>query len=223
MHEIEKILEYKFKNENHLKLALTHKSFKGAQNNERLEFLGDAVMDLIVAEYLYEKFRHTQEGDLSKLRAALVNEKSFAKFARKLKIGENLFLSLGEEHNGGRKKDSILSDAFEAIFGAIYLESGLEVCKSLSIKILEEIFPQIDKSLYKDFKTELQEITQANFALTPTYKLLSATGPDHKKEFEMAVFFDNKKIAAAKGKSKKEAEQKAAKIAIEIATTENIK
>lgn len=215
MHEIEEILGYKFKNENHLKIALTHKSSKGA-NNERLEFLGDAVMDLIVAEYLYAKFRHTPEGDLSKLRAALVNEKSFAKFARKLKIGQNLILSTGEEHNGGREKDSILSDAFEAIFGAIYLESGLEICKILAIKILEEIFPQIDGSIYKDFKTKLQEITQAKLALTPSYRLLSATGPDHNKEFEMAVFFDEKLIASAKGKSKKDAEQNAAKIAVEI-------
>lgn len=134
MHEIEKILGYKFKNENHLKLALTHKSFKGAQNNERLEFLGDAVMDLIVAEYLYEKFRHTQEGDLSKLRAALVNEKSFAKFARKLKIGENLFYHLAKNTTVAEKKIPFFQMRLKRFLEQFIWKAGWKFVKAFPLK-----------------------------------------------------------------------------------------
>ena len=209
-------LGYKFKDIKLLKMALTHKSSNLWNNNERLEFLGDAVMDLVVAEYLFKKL-NTSEGDLSKLRAALVNEKSFSKFANLLNLGENLILSQAEEKNGGRSKDSLLSDAFEAIFGAIYLESGIEPCKEISVRILEEIYPKIDpKTLLKDHKTALQELTQGEFGVTPEYRLIGSKGPDHMKEFEMAVILGDKELSRAVGKSKKEAEQKAAKIAIEI-------
>lgn len=209
-------LGYKFKDTKLLKAALTHKSANSGYNNERLEFLGDAVMDLVVAEYLFKKL-NTSEGDLSKLRAALVNEKSFSKFANLLNLGENLILSQAEEKNGGRSKDSLLSDAFEAIFGAIYLESGIEPCKEIAVRILEEIYPKIDpKTLLKDHKTALQELTQGEFGVTPEYRLIGSKGPDHMKEFEMAVILGDKELSRAVGKSKKEAEQKAAKIAIEI-------
>ena len=209
-------LGYKFKDTKLLKVALTHKSSNSGYNNERLEFLGDAVMDLVVAEYLFKKL-NTSEGDLSKLRAALVNEKSFSKFANLLNLGENLILSQAEEKNGGRSKDSLLSDAFEAIFGAIYLESGIEPCKEIAVRILEEIYPKIDpKTLLKDHKTALQELTQGEFGVTPEYRLIGSKGPDHMKEFEMALFLGDKELSRAVGKSKKEAEQKAAKIAIEI-------
>ena len=209
-------LGYKFKDTKLLKVALTHKSANSGYNNERLEFLGDAVMDLVVAEYLFKKL-NTSEGDLSKLRAALVNEKSFSKFANLLNLGENLILSQAEEKNGGRSKDSLLSDAFEAIFGAIYLESGIEECKKIAVKILEQIYPVIDpKTLLKDHKTALQELTQGEFGVTPEYRLIGSKGPDHMKEFEMAVILGDKELSRAVGKSKKEAEQKAAKIAIEI-------
>ena len=139
MQNLEKLQEklgYKFKNLTHLKIALTHKSAKNGHNNERLEFLGDAVMDLIVGEYLFKKFS-SDEGDLSKLRAALVNESSFSKFAKFLGIGENLNMSLSEERNGGREKPSLLSDAFEAIMGAVYLESGLQNTARIATAILE--------------------------------------------------------------------------------------
>ncbi|MCI6987974.1 MAG: ribonuclease III [Campylobacter sp.] len=222
LEKFEEKIGYKFKDKNLLKRALTHKSLKHILNNERLEFLGDAVMDLIVGEYLFNKFKGTNEGDLSKLRAALVNEKSFSKLAKSINLGENIFLSSAEENNNGRKKDSITSDAFEAIMGAIYLESGLETCKEIAMKLLTKEFPQISlDELVKDYKTALQELTQSLFGQTPTYTLLSSKGPDHQKEFEMAVVIDGKEFTSGIGKSKKDAEQKAAKKAIEIINKPN--
>lgn len=220
MSELDKLqqaLKYKFKDIEILKKALTHKSCKKTCNNERLEFLGDAVMGLIVAEYLYKKCENTAEGDLSKLRAALVNEASFSNLARLLNLGTNLFISTAEENNGGREKNSLLSDAFEAIIGAIYLESGLDMSKEVVLEILEHAYPDINLNiLAKDYKTTLQEITQARYGVTPEYKLISSKGPDHMKEFNMGVVLDGRQISKAIGKSKKDAEQKAAKIAIEI-------
>ena len=217
MRDLQTKLGYKFKDEKLLKTALTHKSFKGGVNNERLEFLGDAVMDLIVGDYLLNKFSKLSEGDLSKLRAALVNEKSFANLAICLGLGDKLLISVAEDHNGGRKKPSILSDAFEAVIGAIYLESGFNIAKNVSIKIFEQCYPDIDFThLVKDYKTALQEITQAQFATTPKYVLIGTKGPDHNKEFQIALMLNEQEISRAIGKSKKEAEQKAAKIAIGI-------
>ena len=219
MQNLEKLQEklgYKFKNLTHLKIALTHKSAKNGHNNERLEFLGDAVMDLIVGEYLFKKFS-SDEGDLSKLRAALVNESSFSKFAKFLGIGENLNMSLSEERNGGREKPSLLSDAFEAIMGAVYLESGLQNTARIATAILEILYPRISfNELVRDYKTALQELTQAKFGVTPEYVLLGSSGPDHKKSFEMAALVGGKRLSSAVGASKKEAEQKCAQIALEL-------
>ena len=219
MQNLEKLQEklgYKFKNLTHLKIALTHKSAKNGHNNERLEFLGDAVMDLIVGEYLFKKFS-SDEGDLSKLRAALVNERSFSKFAKFLGIGENLNMSLSEERNGGREKPSLLSDAFEAIMGAVYLESGLQNTARIATAILEILYPRISfNELVRDYKTALQELTQAKFGVTPEYILLGSSGPDHKKSFEMAALVGGKRLSSAVGASKKEAEQKCAQIALEL-------
>ncbi len=219
MQNLEKLQEklgYKFKNLTHLKIALTHKSAKNGHNNERLEFLGDAVMDLIVGEYLFKKFS-SDEGDLSKLRAALVNESSFSKFAKFLGIGENLNMSLSEERNGGREKPSLLSDAFEAIMGAVYLESGLQNTARIATVILEILYPRISfNELVRDYKTALQELTQAKFGVTPEYVLLGSSGPDHKKSFEMAALVGGRRLSSAVGASKKEAEQKCAQIALEL-------
>lgn len=213
---LEDKLGYKFKDEANLKNALTHKSCKGAKSNERLEFLGDAVMDLIVADYLFRNFKKTDEGDMSKIRAALVNEKSFANLAKHINLGEFIYLSVAEENNGGRAKESILSDAFEAVMGAIYFESGFEAVQSVGVRLLEIFYPDINlKSLAKDYKTALQEITQATLGVTPEYVLTRSFGPDHKKEFEIALTLKDVEISRAIGKSKKEAQQLAAKIAIE--------
>lgn len=215
--KIQNLLGYKFKDEHLLIKALTHKSCKKKHSNERLEFLGDAVMDLIVAEYLCDKFKDMNEGDLSKLRAALVNEKSFATLANLIDLNSHILLSSAEENNNGRQKPSLLSDAFEAIMGAIYMESGIEKAKEIAIVLLEKAYGDINlKTLSKDYKTQLQEITQATYGKTPQYILISSKGPDHKKEFKMALMLDNKEISSASGTSKKEAEQNAAKMAIEI-------
>lgn len=213
---LEQHLEYNFNNKDLIIEALTHKSYKKPYNNERLEFLGDAVLDLIVGEFLFEKFPDSDEGVLSKIRASLVNESGFTLLAKKLDLGQYIYLSIAEENNNGRNKPSLLSNAFEAIIGAIYLEAGLEQAKKISIKLLNEVHPTIDlESLSKDYKTALQELTQSTHGVTPDYELVRATGPDHKKEFEIAIYLDSKIIASAKGKSKKEAQQKAAQKALE--------
>jgi ribonuclease-3 len=214
--QLEKRLNYTFKNKQLIIEALTHKSYKKPYNNERLEFLGDAVLDLIVGEYLFSKFPNSNEGILSKIRASLVNESGFTLLAKAVDLGQYIYLSSAEENNNGRNKPSLLSNAFEAIIGAIYLEAGLSVAKEISITLLEECHPKIDlQSLSKDYKTALQELTQATHGVTPLYEMLGSSGPDHKKEFEIAVILDDKTIATARGKSKKEAQQKAAQIALE--------
>lgn len=215
--KLQERLGYQFDNENLILEALTHKSFKKPYNNERLEFLGDAVLDLIVGEYLYNLFPDVPEGDLSKLRASLVNEKGFEKLAKLLGLGECIFISTAEENNKGRQKSSLLSNAFEAVIGALYLEAGLEKVRCFVIPLMERAYPKIDMdSIFKDFKTTLQEFTQAHQGITPEYKLERSFGPDHKKEFEVSVNLYGKCISVAKGKSKKEAQQNAAKIALEI-------
>jgi len=219
---LEKRLGYKFKNQQLLIEALTHKSYKQPYNNERLEFLGDAVLDLIVGEYLFKQFPDFDEGKLSKMRASLVNEGGFMRLANQLRLGDHIYLSNAEENNNGREKSSLLSNAFEAVMGAIYLESGLETVQKISIELLEKVHTDISlDSLFKDYKTSLQELTQARFGITPEYDLIAAHGPDHKKEFEVAVSIDGKRYANARGKSKKQAQQEAAKIAIEMLSKEN--
>ncbi len=214
--KLEERINYSFKDKQLIIEALTHKSYKKPYNNERLEFLGDAVLDLIVGEYLYKLFPTSDEGTLSKIRASLVNEGGFARLAKEIDLGSYLFLSMAEENNKGRSKNSLLSNAFEALTGAIYLEAGLDKAREISIKLLEASYPKIDlDTLCKDYKTALQELTQAEYGVTPTYTLLGTTGPDHDKTFEVAVVLDNKEIAKAKGKSKKAAQQDAAKIALQ--------
>ena len=219
MEEIKKLedrLNYSFENKKLIIEALTHKSYKQPYNNERLEFLGDAVLDLIVGQYLFEKFPKHDEGKLSKMRASLVNEEGFTRLAEHIALGNQLFMSNAEENNDGRIKPSLLSNAFEAIIGALYLEAGLDKAKDVSIKLLEEVHPDISlDTLFKDYKTTLQEMTQALYGTTPEYKLVGSQGPDHKKEFEISVVVDGTEYARASGKSKKVAQQEAACIAIE--------
>ncbi len=215
--ELEKRVGYLFEKKQLIIEALTHKSYKKPYNNERLEFLGDAVLDLIVGEFLFHKFPDSDEGILSKIRASLVNESGFTLLAQTINLGDFIYLSPAEENNGGREKPSLLSNAFEAVIGAIYLEGGLEVSREIVEKLLTETHQKIDlQSLSKDYKTALQELTQATHGITPTYALLRSFGPDHKKEFEIAIILDERTIATAQGKSKKEAQQKAAQIALKI-------
>ena len=217
LEKLEKSLDYGFRNIEMITLALTHRSYTKIKNNERLEFLGDAVLDLVVGEYLFFKFPNISEGELSKLRASLVSEDGFQKLAHNINLGTYIYISAAEENNKGRSKPSILSNTFEALMGAIYLESGLKEVKKIMTKLLENEYPKIDmKSLFKDYKTTLQELTQAHFGVIPEYILLRATGPDHQKEFEISVTINKKEFSRAHGKTKKDAEQKSAKIAIEM-------
>jgi len=224
MNDLEALQErlgYTFQNKELLIEALTHKSYKQPYNNERLEFLGDAVLDLIVGEYLYKKFRGFDEGKLSKMRASLVNEGGFTSLATYLNLGEYIYLSNAEENNSGRTKSSLLSNAFEALMGAMYLETGLGKVQDITIGLLEHVHPDISlDSLFKDYKTSLQELTQAHYGTTPEYQLIAAHGPDHKKEFEVAVIIDGKRYASAQGKSKKQAQQEAAQIALGMLSKE---
>ena len=219
---LEKKIGYKFQDKKLIIEALTHKSYKQPYDNERLEFLGDAVLDLIVGEYLFTKFRKSNEGKLSKIRASLVNETGFDKLARSIDLGDYILLSNAEENNGGREKPSLLSNAFEAIIGAIYLEAGLKVVQEIAVRIIESNYDEISlDSLFRDFKTTLQEMTQASFGITPEYRVLASRGPDHKKEFEVGVFIEGKEYARASGKSKKIAQQIAAEEAVKLLTTVN--
>ncbi len=208
-------INYHFTNPALLDEALTHKSCKKEYNNERLEFLGDAVLDLVVGEYLFFHHPKATEGEMSKIRASLVNEMGFAKMAHALELGKYIRLSSAEENNNGREKPSLLSNAFEALMGAIYLDSNLETVAKIVNSMLETIYPKIDlNELFKDYKTTLQELTQARFGEIPAYELTGTSGPDHKKEFEISLKIQGREYAVAKGKSKKTAQQAAAKEAI---------
>ncbi|ANV98357.1 ribonuclease III [Helicobacter enhydrae] len=205
---------YVFDDKELLVCAMTHKSCKSAYNNERLEFLGDAVVDLIVGEYLFLRFPNFQEGKLSKIRAAFVNEEGLAKFAKAIGLPECIRLSSAEDANGGRQKLSILADAFEALIGAIFLESGLKQAQAILNRLIQEFYGNINfEEMITDFKTALQEVTQARFALIPEYVLLAQEGPDHQKSFEVAVWIGGKEYARGVGKSKKQAQQECAKLA----------
>ena len=215
-HLLEERLGYNFKQPDLLIEALTHKSCKKPYNNERLEFLGDAVLDLLVGEYLYEKFPKAKEGKLSKLRACIVNEKSFMKLARAINLGDYLYMAYSEERNKGREKISMLSNAFEAVTGAIYLESGLTHLRGIVRDLLEQTYKQIDlETLFTDYKTALQEIAQALFGEIPVYTTVGESGPDHKRTFEIALNVNGKEYARSFATSKKEAQQQCARITYE--------
>ncbi|WP_104752563.1 ribonuclease III [Helicobacter baculiformis] len=211
---LQELLGYVFQNPALLQQALTHKSTKTHSNNERLEFLGDAVLDLVVAEILFARFADLQEGDLSKMRAALVNEKAFFKLASYLRLQDYILISPAEANNHGHTKPSILANAFEALMGAIYLESGLEPVKTLMSRFLDSLYPDLSlKSTFMDYKSALQELTQARFKVVPTYTLKSESGPDHAKQFEMQIFILDKLYGTCTAKSKKEAQQLCAQMA----------
>lgn len=184
---------------------------EAAQSNERLEFLGDAVLELVITEFLYKRFPQSPEGRLSKARSGVVNEARLADTARSLDLGDYLLLGHGEEIQGGREKPSLLADALEAVFAAVYLDGGLESAAGLLLRLLG---PQAEQSLEaaprKDFKTRLQERVQEKYHFTPRYKLLGSEGPDHDKTFHVALMIDDRQAARGSGKSKKEAQQNAA-------------
>jgi len=219
--KLEQKLGIKFNNKDLLKQALVHRSYINENpdfylgNNERLEFLGDAVLELAVTEYLYRNYPNP-EGELTSWRAALVNSKMLAKIARRLGINKYLFLSKGEEKDTPRAKECILANAFEAIIGAIYLDKGYEKAKEFVDKnIIKELPEILEKQLYKDPKSRFQEEAQDRVGITPTYEVLEEWGPDHRKHFIVGVFLENDLIAKGEGNSKREAQEDAAKNALE--------
>ncbi len=205
-----------------LETALTHPTFafesrnKNLENNQRLEFLGDAVLGMLVAQYLYETFDKESEGVLTKMRAAIVCEPALARISKKIELGKYLNLGRGEELTGGRHRDSTLADALEALIGAMYLDGGIDVVKEfLELYLFSEI-DKIDKNSFGDYKTLVQELSQKLYNENVSYEIISESGPDHNKKFEAGLYLKNKLIAVGKGYSKKEAEQAAAKKAFEI-------
>lgn len=216
-----KAIGYEFKNRELLITALTHSSFAneakgGVKYNERLEFLGDSVLSIVVSDYIYLHCPELPEGKLTKLRASLVCEKSLYVYAKQINMGKYIRLSRGEKRSGGDDRPSILSDAFEALIAAIYLDGGIEPARSF---ILRFVIPDIKSSKpkkFKDYKTSLQEIIQKNPEEKLSYVLVKETGPDHDKHFVVEVHLNSNVIGKGGGRSKKEAEQQAARQALEL-------
>lgn len=221
LEEFEKIIEVNFHDKELLNKALTHSSYanenglKYNDHNERLEFLGDSVLGLIVSEYIFKKYKDRHEGKLSRIRASVVCEASLAELARKIKLEKYLRIGKGEELTGGRNKDSLLADATEAVIAAIYLDQGYNKAKDFVLKNLKHKIENVAKRReYIDFKSRLQEYVQRNLLSTIKYEVVNQWGPDHDKTFEIEVYLDNIKYGLGIGKSKKEAEQMAAKNAL---------
>lgn len=219
--KLEKKLGISFKNKDLLRTAFVHRSYLNENpdfklpHNERLEFLGDACLELVVTEYLYKNFPNP-EGELTNWRSALVKGQMLSVIASRLGLENYLFLSRGEEKSGGRAREIILANTFEALVGAIYLDRGYRVVqKFIEKNILKELPEIIEKHLYIDPKSRFQELVQEKVGITPTYKLLKEQGPDHAKIFTMGVYIENKQIAQGTGPSKQAAEQIAASRAIE--------
>ena len=215
--DLEHKLNYYFNDRNLLKNALLHKSLGNErkeyknQNNERLELLGDAVLDLIVAEYLYKNYKNASEGTIAKLKAMIVSEPILAKISRQIGVGKFLMLSRGEVMSGGRNRESILADSFEAILGAVYMDSNLDDARVFALSHIKQYIDHIEENEdILDFKSILQEYVQKEFRTVPTYELVAERGPDHMKEFEIQVIVGNYKEKAV-AKNKKKAEQLSAK------------
>nr|WP_314496648.1 ribonuclease III [uncultured Peptostreptococcus sp.] len=209
---------YEFKDKTYIQTALTHSSFanehKEFNYNERLEFLGDSVLGLVVSDYLFRARNDLPEGKLTRLRANVVCEESLSAVARKINLGDHLFLGKGEKASGGSDRDSILADATEAVIAAIYLDGGFDQARDFILSNLRDtIAKNIDGNIFRDYKTILQEIIQGNNGKI-SYKLVGESGPDHNKEFEMQVKCGQETIGIGKGKNKKEAEKEAARDAL---------
>lgn len=219
---LEERLGYQFRDAALCQTALTHKSWINETHesqrgdNERLEFLGDAVLALVVSDLLMKQFPTHPEGELSKTRAAIVNEAGLARVAEGLALGQWIFLGRGEEQAGGRQKKSILSDALEALIGAVYVDGGFPAAYQVAEHLFRPQLADAEVAAGRDFKSRLQEISQARLQLAPTYTVISQQGPDHDKTFEVAIYLGPTEYGRAQGKSKKEAQQAAAAQALAI-------
>ncbi|MFA7309526.1 MAG: ribonuclease III [Candidatus Paceibacterota bacterium] len=221
----EEKIGYSFKEKRFIEQAFTHRSYlnenraqsagRRSEHNERLEFLGDAVLELVVTEFLYAKYPEKPEGDLTAYRAALVNTVSIADAAGKLGMNEYLLLSRGESRDMGRARQIILANAFEALIGALYLDNGYDAAKDfIAAQLFHKTDEVVAKRLWQDAKSRLQEISQEKLGFTPTYEMVNQTGPDHDKTFLVAAYVNTEKLATGEGRSKQEAEQAAAEKAL---------
>jgi len=219
---LEEKLGYSFHDPSLCECALTHKSWMNEtqdserSDNERLEFLGDAVLALVSSDLLMRRFPDHPEGELSKARAAVVNEAGLARVAETLGLGQWIFLGKGEEQAGGRQKRSLLANTFEALAGAIYLDGGFAAAFQVVERLLAPVIADVPVAASKDFKSRLQELAQAKLQTAPTYTVLSEQGPDHAKTFEIAILIGDKEYGRAFGRSKKEAQQNAAERALAV-------
>ena len=227
LEEFQVKIRYYFNDKELLIEALSHSSYanekrKGRNSNERLEFLGDSVLSIVVSQYLFEHFTHLPEGELTKIRASLVCEKSLYEFAKQIDLGEHILLGKGEENTGGRERVSILADAFEAVIAAVFLDGGLEAAKRHILKFIPKDIDDRKPVSFSDHKTILQEIIQKNPEEKVEYKLVGQSGPDHNKAFKVQVRLNSNVIGTGIGRSKKEAEQMAAKEALELMGYESL-
>jgi len=221
--KLENVIGIQFKNKELLKNALVHRSYLNENktlalsSNEKLEFLGDSVLALITSIYLYQKYPQLHEGEYTNIKAAIVKTESLYQAAQKLQLGQYLYLSKGEEKNNGRDNQSILADCLEALIAAIFLDQGF---KSTWRFVLKFVFGKkldiiVNNRLYSSAKNKLQEYLQSRYKKLPEYKIINQYGPEHKKKYEIGVFFNKKGIGYGRGKSKKQAEEKAALIALQ--------
>ena len=220
LNSLEKEIGYVFKKRSLLKQAVTHRSYANENRgsgpfNERLEFLGDAVLSLISADFLYKKFPSMAEGDLTKLRSSLVCTASLSEYARRIKLGDYLLLGKGELATGGNERDSNLENAFEALIAAVYLDGGIDKARRFVLRFLDDSVETHHIS-FKDYKTKLQEIVQESHEETLNYVITKESGPDHDKRYEVEVHLNSNMIGKGKGRSKKQAEQEAAKQALQL-------
>jgi len=214
---IEQKLGYRFRNNALLEEALTHRTYVnevgGGKDNQRLEFFGDSVLDFLLSDMLLVQFPESREGELTRIRAALVDEASLARIASELDLGASLLLGRGEEKGGGRQKRSLLADAFEALLAAVYLDGGIEPAKGIVAELFAPLFTSAELLSGRDAKTELQELARVARGQLPVYQLKQVTGPDHDKRFTVEVYLGEELMGEGVGKSKKEAEQDAARAA----------
>ena len=214
-HPLESIIGYTFKNPELLETALTHTSYANesrapVKHNERLEFLGDSVLQIVSADYLFHAYADRPEGDLTRIRSSLVSEGALFQFAQEINLGEYLRLGRGEERCGGRTRPSVVSDAFEAVIAALYLDGGMEAARNFILPFITE-----GKTAEDDYKTRLQEVVQQDPSAVLKYEVTGETGPDHNKQFTVCVWRNGELLAEGRGRSKKAAEQHAAKVALE--------
>lgn len=225
--ELENAIGYHFHNITLLQNALTHSSYAnerwhdGLKSNERLEFLGDSILGMVVAEHLYRTFPDRPEGELTRMRADMVCEKALARIAVQIGLGQHLLLGHGEEQSGGRSRESILADAVESVLAACFLDGGMEAARSLIQRFVLPSVP-VRRLRNADYKTALQELVQQNRDQKLSYELLEQSGPDHDRHFRMAVLLNGKQVGTGTGSSKKRAEQEAARAAIEALFPEQV-